>query len=41
MGYVFPRCKGIYLRDVEEPSHWSKAKAKATPSPANTAGKVE
>jgi hypothetical protein len=33
MGYKFPRCKGMYLRDVEEPSHWSKSKANANTTP--------
>jgi hypothetical protein len=43
MGYVFPRYKGFYLRDVEEPSHWSKSKAKteATPLLATSTSQVE
>ena len=44
MGYAFPRdvtCS--YLRDTEEPTHWSKKlkTAKSTPSPAIPAGQVE
>jgi hypothetical protein len=44
MGDEFPRdatCK--FLRDVEEPVHWSKKlkTAKSTPSPATSAGQVE
>jgi hypothetical protein len=41
VGYEYPRSKCAYLRDTEEPSHWSK-KTKATDlMPANKAGKVE
>ena len=40
MGYAFPRYSCGYLRDTEEPSHWSK-NAKATSSPANPAGQEE
>ena len=39
MGYVFPRSACSYLRDTEEPSHWSKRTN--TPSPATVAGQVE
>jgi hypothetical protein len=44
MGYAFPRDpKCQYLRDQEEPTHWSKKvkTAKSTPSPSTSAGKVE
>ena len=45
MGYAFPRSACSYLRDTEEPSHWSKnAAAKAAAlnaSPADPAGQDE
>ena len=42
MGYQFPRCKGMYLRDVETPSHWSKSKNSiATPLLATKVSQVE
>ena len=44
MGYVFPASGCQMLRDTEEPTHWSKKakpKAKTTPLPASSAGKVE
>jgi hypothetical protein len=41
MGYEFPRSSCKYLRDTEEPSHWSKKKDKTTPLLATSAGEVE
>ena len=48
MGSVFPASGCQMLRDTEEPAHWSKrakpkakTKAKTTPLPASSAGKVE
>jgi hypothetical protein len=40
MGYAFPRSSCSYLRDTEEPSHWSK-NAQANPAPADQAGQSE
>ena len=37
MGYEFPRSSCSYLRDTEEPSHWSKA----NPSPDGPSGQDE
>jgi hypothetical protein len=42
MGYDFPRYGSGYMRDTEEPSHWSKTNnSKTNPLPANKVGESE
>jgi hypothetical protein len=42
MGYDFPRYSSGYMRDTEEPSHWSKSKSSKTNSfPTDKVGESE
>jgi hypothetical protein len=42
MCYDFPRYSSGYMRDTEEPIHWSKSKSsKTNPLPANKVGESE